>query len=80
MTKNRLILAGFPERMQKELASVLPRVRVKVVAPPERKYSAWIGGSIISSLTLFQNMWMTKEEYYEHGPALIHRKCFPVVK
>merc|ERR1739838_512008 len=26
-------------------------IKVKVVAPPERKYSVWIGGSILSSLS-----------------------------
>ena len=37
------------------------------IAPPKRKYSVWIGGSILSSLT-FQEMWVTKDEYNEwHG-------------
>lgn len=37
---------GIAERMQKELVAVAPSgMRVKVIAPPERKYSAWIGGS-----------------------------------
>merc|ERR1712003_69799 len=30
---------------------------IKVVAPPERKYSVWIGGSILASLSTFQQMW-----------------------
>eukprot|EP00605_Chrysophyceae_sp_TOSAG23-4_P002402 GSChrysophyteH1.ASY1.ANO1.2660.1 assembled CDS len=51
-------------------------MKVKVVAPPERKYSVWIGGSILSSLTTFQNMWISKAEYDESGPSIVHRKCF----
>mmetsp|Transcript_21925 Transcript_21925/g.37487 ORF Transcript_21925/g.37487 Transcript_21925/m.37487 type:complete len:377 (-) Transcript_21925:673-1803(-) len=51
-------------------------VKVRVVAPPERKYLVWIGGSILSSLTTFQSMWITKEEYLETGPNIVHRKCF----
>jgi actin len=47
-----------------------------VIAPPERKYSVWIGGSIQASLSTFQQMWMSKEEYDESGPSLVHRKCF----
>merc|ERR1712217_973799 len=31
-------------------------MKIKVVAPPERKYSVWIGGSILSSLSTFQQM------------------------
>ncbi|KAJ7679264.1 actin 2 [Mycena polygramma] len=68
---------GIADRMQKELMSMAPNsVKVKIVAPPERKYSVWIGGSILSSLSTFQNMWCTKQEYDESGPAIVHRKCF----
>ncbi|KAL7720916.1 actin [Entamoeba marina] len=56
--------------------SAPPTMKVKVIAPPERKYSVWIGGSILASLSTFQNMWITKEEYDEAGPAIVHRKCF----
>ena len=49
---------------------------VKVIAPPERKYSTWIGGSILASLSTFQQMWISKEEYDESGPSIVHRKCW----
>ena len=51
-------------------------VQVKIVAPPERKYSVWIGGSILASLSTFQNLWCSKQEYDESGPGIVHRKCF----
>lgn len=51
-------------------------MQVKVVAPPERKYSVWIGGSILASLSTFQQMWIAKSEYDESGPSIVHRKCF----
>ena len=50
--------------------------RIKVLAPPERLYSVWLGGSILASLSTFQTMWITKQEYDENGPNIIHRKCF----
>ena len=50
--------------------------KVKVIAPPERKFLVWIGGSILSSLSTFQNMWITKHEYEESGKEIVHRKCF----
>jgi hypothetical protein len=31
-------------------------MKIKVVAPPERKYSVWIGGSILASLSTFQQV------------------------
>jgi actin beta/gamma 1 len=68
---------GIAERMTKELTALAPStMKIKVVAPPERKYSVWIGGSILSSLSTFQQMWISKAEYDESGPSIVHRKCF----
>ncbi|KUF77445.1 actin [Phytophthora nicotianae] len=68
---------GIGERLTKELTALAPStMKVKVVAPPERKYSVWIGGSILSSLSTFQQMWISKAEYDEAGPSIVHRKCF----
>jgi len=68
---------GIAERLTKEVTALAPAtMKIKVVAPPERKYSVWIGGSILASLTTFANMWISKEEYDESGPAIVHRKCF----
>ncbi|CAK5264171.1 unnamed protein product [Mycena citricolor] len=65
---------GIADRMQKELTSLSPAsMKVKIVAPPERKYSVWIGGSILSSLSTFQNLWCSKQEYDESGPGIVHR-------
>jgi actin beta/gamma 1 len=55
---------GIADRMQKELTALAPStMKIKIVAPPERKYSVWIGGSILASLSTFQQMWISKEEY-----------------
>lgn len=46
------------DRMQKEITALAPSsMKVKIVSPPERKYSVWIGGSILASLSTFQQMW-----------------------
>jgi len=67
---------GIAERMSKEVTALAPStMKIKIVAPPERKYSVWIGGSILASLSTFANMWITKDEYDESGPAIVHRKC-----
>jgi len=71
------MFAKIGERMAKELTALAPStMKIKVVAPPERKYSVWIGGSILSSLSTFQQMWISKQEYDESGPSIVHRKCF----
>jgi len=68
---------GIADRMQKELTNLAPStMKIKIIAPPERKYSVWIGGSILASLSTFNEMWISKEEYDESGPAIVHRKCF----
>jgi actin-related protein len=68
---------GIAERLNKEVVALAPSsMKIKVIAPPERKYSVWIGGSILSSLSTFQTMWITKAEYDESGPGIVHRKCF----
>ena len=68
---------GLAERLQFEMSALcLNHVEVNVVAPPERLYSVWIGGSILSSLSTFQPLWINKGEYEEEGPSVVHRKCF----
>lgn len=68
---------GIAQRMTKELAALAPStMEIKVIAPADRKYLVWIGGSILASLSAFQHMWISKEDYDESGPAIVHRKCF----
>eukprot|EP00746_Dinoflagellata_sp_MGD_P073172 gnl/MRDRNA2_/MRDRNA2_29705_c0_seq1.p1 gnl/MRDRNA2_/MRDRNA2_29705_c0~~gnl/MRDRNA2_/MRDRNA2_29705_c0_seq1.p1 ORF type:complete len:773 (-),score=164.10 gnl/MRDRNA2_/MRDRNA2_29705_c0_seq1:1659-3977(-) len=67
---------GLAERLTREITAMCPStMKVKVIAPPERKYSTWIGGSICASLSTFQQMWLTQKDYDELGPAAIHRSC-----
>ncbi|XP_048417180.1 actin-like isoform X6 [Stegostoma tigrinum] len=71
------LFPGLDERLLKELQFLAPTgVPVKVIAPPERKYSVWIGASILTCLTSFQEMWITACEYLEMGSCVVHRKCF----
>ena len=67
---------GIKERLAKEIKELIPdSVDVRILSPPERMYSVWIGGSILSSLKTFSRMWITRREYKELGPGVIHR-CF----
>lgn len=68
---------GIKDRLKAEIKALAPSTAdPNVVAPPERKYSAWIGGSIISSLSSFQHLWIKKSEFTEIGSSIVHRKCF----
>ena len=70
---------GLPERLSKEIKALAPesmKEEVKVIASPERKFAVWIGGSILSSISTFESMWITKTEYEESGVTIVHRKCF----
>jgi actin-related protein len=76
MSGGTTMFDGIAERMQKELKALAPdSMTIKIIAPPERKYSVWIGGSILSSLSTFEEMWIQKSEYDEAGPSIVHRKC-----
>lgn len=77
MSGGTTLFPGIAERMQKEITALAPSsMKVKIIAPPERKYSVWIGGSILASLSTFQQMWISKQEYDESGPTIVHHKCF----
>uniref|UniRef100_A0A6B2L7J7 Actin n=2 Tax=Arcella intermedia TaxID=1963864 RepID=A0A6B2L7J7_9EUKA len=68
---------GIEDRMKKEMEVFgAPQMNVKVIAPPERKYSSWIGGSILASQPSFHQCCISKEDYEEIGPAIVHRICF----
>ena len=76
MSGGSTMFYGFAERMQKELKALAPAsMTIKIIAPPERKYGAWIGGSILSSLSTFSEMWISQAEYAEKGPSIVHRQC-----
>lgn len=67
---------NMSERITKEITKLVPSsINVKVLSPSERKYSVWIGGSILASLNTFQNMWINKEDYDDYGSSIVHKKC-----
>merc|ERR1712178_523373 len=86
MSGGTTMFPNMPERLQNELQQLVPEAtKVKVIAPPERMISVWIGGSILSSLSTFARMWICKESdadatppitgYDEVGPRIVHQMC-----
>ncbi|RKP23371.1 actin-related protein [Syncephalis pseudoplumigaleata] len=68
------LCTGFGDRLLNDIKRLAVKdVKIKIYAPPERKYSTWIGGSILASLNTFKKMWISAEEYQE-DPDIIHKK------
>lgn len=77
MSGGTTMYQGIAERLHKEVTALAPTtMKIKVVAPPERRFSVWIGGSILSGLSSFSTMWISQAEYEESGAQIVHRKCF----
>jgi actin-related protein len=67
---------GIDERLEKEVSIlVASTMKVKVIAQKERKYSVWIGGSVLASLSTFKNQWIDKAESKEVGSSIMTKKC-----
>jgi actin len=70
------MFAHLEDRLLQELTSLAPGVpKISVLAPPERPFSAWIGGSILSTLSTFAGQWISRTEYNQAGPAIVTAKC-----
>lgn len=67
----------FGDRLLSDLRKLAPKdIKIRISAPPERKFTTWIGGSILASLATFKKMWVSKEEFEEDGCSILHRKAF----
>lgn len=69
------LMRGLVPRLEHELSKINPKVRT-VRAPDNRRYSAWIGGSILGSLSTIDSMYVTIDEYADYGGRIVNQKCF----
>jgi len=68
---------GLPARLEKELKTLVPAgTKLGINTPPSPQYASWLGGSIIGSLSLFQSLAISKQDYQETGASLFLRKIF----
>lgn len=79
ITGGNTLLQGFPERLNRDLSHRAPsNTRLKMISANgsvERRFGAWIGGSILASIGTFQQMWISSQEYEESGKSQVERKC-----
>ena len=67
-------MKNFAERLHKSIAKLAPKdMKLKLIAPKNREVSCWIGGSTLSSLKAFHEMWVTKAQYNEHGSNIFRQ-------
>ena len=71
------MMPGFGERLLSDMRRLSPKeVKIKISVPPERRLSCWLGGSILSSLAAFKNMWIKKQQYEDEGKRILHSRSF----
>lgn len=68
---------GINQRLSKEISALAPStMSIKTKAPQERKYSVWIGGSILTSVDSFKHLLVNSKDYKEYGPTILFKKIF----
>jgi actin-like protein 6A len=78
ITGGNTLFNNFLEKIQRKIYNNSSNVKIKIntaQSVTERKFSTWIGGSILASVGNFHQLWLSKQEYDEHGSILIERKC-----
>merc|ERR1719221_1325483 len=76
------MLPGLAPRLKSELANALPAElarQVDVCVDSQRRYAAWIGGSMFASLSTFEQVAISKQDYEEGKSdvgSLVARKTF----
>lgn len=70
------LFGGLERRFcSKLLQSLSPNTKAGVATAPLQRCSAWIGGSIVTSLKNFQTQWIQRDEYDEEGLNIVHQRC-----
>ncbi|KAF8761539.1 cytoskeleton organization [Rhizoctonia solani] len=74
------LLPGMADRINNELMRLAGGIQSKLKIhapgnPSERRFAPWLGGSILASLGTFHQLWISKEEWKEHGPNIVAQRC-----
>jgi len=77
VTGGNTLFPGFIDRLTQELSASAHGQRIKLTSPvssSERRYSSWLGGSILASLGTFHPLWLSRVEYQENGGSILDKK------
>jgi actin-like protein 6A len=76
LTGGGSLFSGFADRLAAELTRSFPHTKIHAPGNPiERRFGGWLGGSILASLGTFHQLWISKEEWQEHGKAIVGQRC-----
>lgn len=78
VTGSTSLINGFNDRLYNELTTMQPGMKIKIHSAgltSERRFGAWIGGSILASLGTFHQMWISRKEYEENGAGIVEKRC-----
>ncbi|KZT12962.1 actin-like protein Arp4p [Laetiporus sulphureus 93-53] len=76
LTGGGSLFSGIVDRLQNELTRQFPHAKIHAPGnPTERRFGGWLGGSILASLGTFHQLWISKEEWQEHGKAIVGQRC-----
>ena len=71
-------LKGLENRLNTEMTNLLPMsYKCRIISPKhtvEKIHAPWIGGSILTSLGSFQQLWLSRKQYDDYGVTLASRK------
>ena len=71
LTGGNSLLPGLDTRLQYELEKLLPKnTTVRVQSQEGRDNFTWNGGAHLCSLSSFQRLWLSKQDYQETGATL----------
>ncbi|CAJ1442538.1 unnamed protein product [Effrenium voratum] len=68
-------LRGLDQRLAREVAALGPEWPVEVAVKSAPEYSAWRGGALLAGIFGRGKQWISREEYMESGPSIVHQKC-----
>ncbi|KAF8639990.1 hypothetical protein AX17_001236 [Amanita inopinata Kibby_2008] len=76
LTGGGSLFPGFADRLHSELARSFQHVKIHAPGNTvERRYGGWLGGSILASLGTFHQLWISREEWQEHGKSIVGQRC-----
>ncbi|KAF8822635.1 actin like protein ALP2a [Cardiosporidium cionae] len=82
LTGGTSLMPGLIDRVNLSLhedeALLSSAIKYKIVAPSttiERRFGVWLGGSILASLGTFQQLWISRQDYDEHGIRILEKYC-----
>ncbi|XP_053566493.1 actin-3-like [Bombina bombina] len=73
------LFPGLTSRLQREISSMVPLDllnTVNVSRVLDKDFAVWRGGATMANLQSFHTAWISRHDYNEFGPNIVHRRCF----